>query len=75
MAKRFETGAKVKWNTSQGQTSGRVVKKLTKPTRVKGHRVAASEGSPEYLVQSDKSGKIAAHKPSALTKRSKRTSS
>jgi TIR domain/Hypervirulence associated proteins TUDOR domain len=33
---------------------------------VAGHEVAASEDNPEYLVRSETSGKIAAHKPSAL---------
>ncbi|WP_246450630.1 DUF2945 domain-containing protein [Sphingomonas rhizophila] len=33
-----------------------------------GHKVAASKDNPEYLVESDKSGKRAAHKPSALKK-------
>jgi Hypervirulence associated proteins TUDOR domain len=39
---------------------------LTWPGKIKGHEVAASEDNPEYLVRSEKSGKIAAHKPSAL---------
>jgi Hypervirulence associated proteins TUDOR domain len=34
--------------------------------KIKGHEVAASENNPEFLVPSDKSGKVAAHKPSAL---------
>jgi len=68
MADSLKQGDKVKWKTSQGETSGSVKKKLTAPTDIKGHHVAASPANPEYLVQSDKSGKVAAHKPGALEK-------
>ncbi|PPS39959.1 DUF2945 domain-containing protein [Chroococcidiopsis sp. TS-821] len=68
MAEEFKTGDKVKWKTSQGTTTGEVKQKLTSPTDIKGHHVAASEESPQYLVKSDKSGKEAAHKPDALEK-------
>ena len=67
--KDLKKGDKVAWDTPQGETSGRVVKRLTSETRLKGHKVAASEHSPEYLVQSEKSGKQAAHKPSELRKK------
>jgi hypothetical protein len=65
----FKPGDKVDWNTSQGRTTGTVKKKLTKPTDIKSHHVAASSENPEYLVQSDKTGAQAAHKPGALHKR------
>ena len=68
MTKNLKKGEKVEWETSQGKTSGTVKKKLTKPTDIKGHHVAASKDNPEYLVESDKSGKEAAHKPNALKK-------
>lgn len=68
MPEEFKKGDKVEWNTSQSRTSGEVQKKLTSPTDIKGHHVAASEENPEYLVESDKSGKEAAHKPDALKK-------
>jgi hypothetical protein len=61
-------GDKVEWNTSQGTTTGEVQKKLTSPTDIKGHHVAASKENPEYLVESDKTGKEAAHKPDSLKK-------
>lgn len=59
-------GEKVSWNTSQGRTTGRVVKKQTSGTKIKEHRVAASKENPEYIVKSEKSGKLAAHKAKAL---------
>ncbi len=68
MAKGFSKGDKVEWNTPQGKTTGTVVEKLTGATDVSGHHVAASKEEPQYLVESEKSGKKAAHKPEALTK-------
>jgi hypothetical protein len=68
VAKDLKAGDKVEWNTSRGKTRGTVVKKQTSPTRIKSHKVAASKDNPEYIVQSDKSGKKAAHKPGELKK-------
>lgn len=69
MADKFKKGDEVEWNTPQGKTHGKVERKLTEPTDIKNHHVAASEENPEYLVKSDKSGAEAAHKPDALKKR------
>jgi hypothetical protein len=68
MPKSLKKGTKVSWNTSQGRTTGRVVKKQTSKTKIKTHKVAASKANPEYIVESAKSGKRAAHKGSALKK-------
>ena len=68
-AKQLKPGDKVEWNTSQGKTEGKVVRKQTSPTRIKTHKVQASEENPEFIVKSDKSGKEAAHKAEALKKR------
>ena len=68
MAEKLKKGDKVEWETSQGKTSGAVKKKLIEETDIKGHHVAASKDNPEYLVESDKSGKEAAHKPESLKK-------
>lgn len=67
MAKTLKPGDRVSWNTSQGETSGKVVRKITAKTKIKGHTAKPSPSNPEYLVQSDRGGK-AAHKPSALKK-------
>ena len=69
MTKTLKPGDKVFWNTSQGETHGEVVKKQTRPTHIKGHKVEASPENPEYIVRSAKSGDEAAHKPGALKKR------
>jgi hypothetical protein len=66
MTKQLKTGDKVAWRSSGGGSVGRIERKLTSPGKIKGHEVAASNDNPEYLVRSDKSGKVAAHKPSAL---------
>jgi hypothetical protein len=66
--KTFKAGDKVKWDHSQGTTTGQVVRKLTKPTKIKGHKVAASKENPEYLVESGKTGARAAHRPQELRK-------
>lgn len=68
--KKLSKGDKVEWETSQGTTSGKVEKKVTGRTKIKGHEVKASEGDPQYVVVSDKTGAKAAHKPSALKRKS-----
>jgi hypothetical protein len=65
---KFKKGDKVEWNTSQGTTTGEVEKKLTSPTDIKGHHVAASKENTQYLVESEKTRKQAAHKPDSLKK-------
>ena len=62
----FKKGDRVKWNTAQGETTGTVKKKLTSDTDIKGHTVKASKDDPQYLVESESTGKEAAHKPSSL---------
>jgi hypothetical protein len=68
MAKQLKPGDRVQWNTPQGGTRGKVKKKLTAPRKIKGHAVRASKQNPQYLVESEKSGKPAAHKPAQLTR-------
>lgn len=67
--KDLKQGDKVEWNTSQGKTSGEVQKRVTSKTKIKGHEVKASEDNPQYVVESDKSGEKAAHKPESLRKK------
>lgn len=68
MTKSFRKGEKVEWDSAGGHSVGKVVRKATSATQIKGLKVAASKDNPEYIVESDKSGKRAAHKPEALTK-------
>jgi len=69
VSKNLKKGDKVAWNTSKGETTGKVVKKQTSATKIKGHEVKASKSNPEYIVESDKSGARAAHKPDQLHKK------
>jgi hypothetical protein len=64
----FSPGDKVAWNSHGGEAVGRVKKKITSDTEAAGRTVRASEDDPQYLVESDKSGGDAVHKPSALRK-------
>ena len=67
-AKTLKAGDAVSWETSQGETHGKVVKKVTGTAHLKGHVAKASEDEPQFKVKSDKSGDVAIHKPEALKK-------
>jgi hypothetical protein len=67
MTTEFSTGDKVKWNSQGGKAHGKVVRKQTEPTRIKGHKVAASPDDPQIIVETEE-GKRAAHKAGALTR-------
>lgn len=70
MAKnKLSPGDRVKWNTPQGKTHGKVVERVTKETRVGGTRLVGSEEDPVYVVESDKTGKRAGHKADALERK------
>jgi hypothetical protein len=73
MSDKFRPGDAVEWNSHGGIARGKVMKKLTSRTRIKGHEVVASADNPEYLVETDSGGQ-AAHKPDALRKRSDKKS-
>jgi hypothetical protein len=68
MAKSLKAGDKVSWETSQGKTTGKVVKTATKTTKIEGFTAKASKDDPKVIVKSEKSGKRAAHKPESLEK-------
>ena len=68
MPANLKPGDRVRWNTSQGPTRGKVIKRPTAPAQGKGHAVKAASDNPEYLVESDTTGAKAAHKASAPTK-------
>jgi hypothetical protein len=67
VAEELKSCDRVGWSSHGGQAHGQVVRKLTSPIRIKGHKVAASSDNPEYLVETDE-GKQAAHKAAALHK-------
>lgn len=62
----IEVGDHVSWNTPQGRTHGTVVERKTKDFSLAGHEFTASQDEPRFVVESEKSGARAAHRPSAL---------
>ena len=68
MSESVKTGDHVSWNTSQGRTRGVVVERKTSDFEFDGQHFTASSDEPAYIVESEKSGKQAAHKGDALKK-------
>ena len=68
MADDITTGDHVRWKSHGGTAEGTVKKKITQDTEAGGRTVRASKDDPQYLVESDKSGGEAVHKPDALEK-------
>ncbi|MBB3159993.1 hypothetical protein FHS25_000425 [Rhizobium laguerreae] len=68
MSKQLKRGDEVSWNTSQGKTKGKLIRKQTSQTKIKGHTVKATVAEPQYIVESEKTGKRTAHKPDELRK-------
>jgi hypothetical protein len=62
----FSKGDQVSWKSHGSTAEGKVERKITEDTEAAGRTVRASKDEPQYLVRSDKSGKDAVHKPSAL---------
>ena len=77
MADDLKPGDRVEWNShggrksGQGKGVGRIVRKLTRTTKIKGHTAKATSEDPQYLVRSERSGGEAAHRPGALRRRRK----
>ena len=62
-------GDAVSWNTPQGPTHGKAVEKRTKEFEFEGQKFKADADEPYWIVESEKSGKKAAHKESTLEKK------
>ncbi|MCX3291679.1 DUF2945 domain-containing protein [Streptomyces sp. NEAU-H22] len=62
-------GDKVTWSSHGSRTEGEVEREITERTETSGRTVDASPDDPQYEVRSDKSGRTAVHKPSALKKK------
>jgi plastocyanin len=65
VAEKLKPGDKVAWSSHGGTAHGKVVREQTSPTRIKGHKVAASKDEPQIIVETHE-GKRAAHKAGAL---------
>jgi hypothetical protein len=68
MAKRFKVGDHVSWNSEAGRVRGRIIKVHTADVRYKGYVHHATRDEPQYAIRSDKTGHVALHKGSALTR-------
>ena len=66
MTHTFKVGDHVRWNSEAGHVSGHITRVHTQDFDWKGYTHHASEGDPQYEIQSDKTEHIAVHKGSAL---------
>lgn len=64
----LKKGDHVKWRFQFGETHGIITNVHTKDFVFMNRQRRASEESPQYEVMSEKTGKTAVHKPSALKK-------
>lgn len=68
-----DVGDEVTWRSHGSTAEGQVEKKITDRREEAGRTVAASPEEPQYAVRSEKSGKKAVHKGSALHKKRRRS--
>ncbi len=68
--KKLSKGDRVEWDSHGGTAVGEVKDTITSETEAGGRKVKASPDEPQYLVESEKSGGTAVHKPEALRKKS-----
>ncbi|MGN6198649.1 DUF2945 domain-containing protein [Humibacter sp.] len=66
MAKHFEVGDHVTWNSEAGHVSGTIIAVHTADFDYKGYTHHATVDDPQYEIKSDKTDHVAAHKGSAL---------
>lgn len=66
---RLSEGDEVTWKSHGSTAEGTVERKITRRTEAAGRTVDASAEEPQYEVRSEKSGRSAVHKPSALRKK------
>ena len=64
--KHFRVGDRVSWNSEAGRVRGVIRRKITAPMRFKTYTVRASTQTPQYLIESEKTGHLAMHKGAAL---------
>lgn len=59
-------GARVSWTTSHGRTNGVVLRKAICHIEIGDFEADASRANPVFVVRSEKTGKLVAHKRKAL---------
>jgi hypothetical protein len=70
MADELKPGDRVEWRSHGSTAVGTVKRKITSDTTAAGRRMRASNDEPQYLVESERSGGEAMHRPGALKRRS-----
>ncbi|MDP9315464.1 MAG: DUF2945 domain-containing protein, partial [Chloroflexota bacterium] len=68
MSQEFKAGDHVAWGKAEDRTWGRIKRKLTEPYKIKSFEVPASHDNPYHLVETDRTGAEAAHRPDELRK-------
>ena len=68
MADDLKKGDHVTWSSHGSRAEGTVDRAITGDTEAAGRTVRATPEDPQYEVTSDKSGRSAVHRPSALHK-------
>jgi hypothetical protein len=71
MAKTFEVGDHVSWNSEAGRARGRILRVHKKDLDYKGYVHHASADDPQYEIKSDKTEHVALHKGRALRRLSR----
>jgi len=66
MARTFNVGDHVSWNSEAGRVTGRIVRVHTKEVTYKGYVHHASADDPQYEIKSDKTDHVALHKGRVL---------
>lgn len=66
MARAFQVGDHVSWNSEAGRVSGHIVRVHTSEVQFKGYTHHASREAPQYEIKSDKTDHVALHKGTAL---------
>jgi hypothetical protein len=64
--KKFRKSDRVEWQSHGTTVTGTIQDEITADTKAAGRTARASKEEPQYQVRSDKTGKDAVHKPSAL---------
>ncbi|MBA3414474.1 MAG: DUF2945 domain-containing protein [Chloroflexia bacterium] len=68
MAKEFDAGDQIEWGGRADPTRGKIKRKLTAHYKIKNYDVPATADDPWYLIETDRTGAEAAHKPDSLRK-------
>jgi hypothetical protein len=66
MTRRFKVGDHVSWNSEAGRVAGTIVAVHTRDFDYKGHVHHATKDDPQYMIKSDKTDHIAAHRGAVL---------